>query len=250
MRSSNAPYPPTTHNKRTVLCRPLSARRPPGTFMMWNRWRKTHHLSFRCHRPWVDGAMLSMFVKHTIRGYLSFASPQDISPEKILRHLAAQFRRKNLPREYFICIFLSVLDLKTMDLTYTAAGFQDAPLVCRINGERLKLKSKGLFLSPAFPDRLLNLKEDSIHLSPGTTILFNTDGLTEQRINKGYYRDRLPDIFCPNSHLPPRQIAKIIREDFQALNGGSLQGEDDITFLILQRTRAPEEQNNKAGQRF
>ncbi len=188
----------------------------------------------------VDGAMLSMFVKHTIRGYLSFASPQDISPEKILRHLAAQFRRKNLPREYFICIFLSVLDLKTMDLTYTAAGFQDAPLVCRINGERLKLKSKGLFLSPAFPDRLLNLKEDSIHLSPGTTILFNTDGLTEQRINKGYYRDRLPDIFCPNSHLPPRQIAKIIREDFQALNGGSLQGEDDITFLILQRDPGPQ----------
>ncbi|NLJ33058.1 MAG: PAS domain S-box protein [Firmicutes bacterium] len=187
----------------------------------------------------VDGAMLSMFVKHTIRGYLSFAPAGDIRPEKILRHLSTQFQRKNLPREYFICIFLSVLNLKNMELTYTAAGFQDAPLVQLGNGEKLKLVSKGLFLSPTFSAGLLNLKEDSIRLTPGTTILFNTDGLTEQRVEGGYYGTRLPGIFYENSHLPPQLLKSVIQEDFRNHNGGSLQGDDDITFLILQLNPGP-----------
>ncbi|NMB36113.1 MAG: PAS domain S-box protein [Firmicutes bacterium] len=182
----------------------------------------------------ADGAMLSVFVKHTIKGYLSFAPEEGIRPEKILRYLSAQFHQKNLPPEYFICTFLAVLDLETKELTYTAAGFQDAPLVRLGNGKRLKLMSKGLFLSPAFPDELLNLQEKSIHLTPGTTVFFNTDGLTEQGAKNTYYGTRLPAVFYENCHLPPSLLAQTVCEDFRNFNGGSLQGNDDITFLILQ----------------
>ncbi|HHU76647.1 MAG TPA: SpoIIE family protein phosphatase, partial [Firmicutes bacterium] len=182
----------------------------------------------------VDGAILSVFVKHTIKGYLSFAQEKDILPGKILRYLSTQFRQKNLSEEYFICVFLASLDLETMELTYTAAGFQDAPLVRLGNGGRLRLTSKGLFLSPAFSEELLNLQEKKIRLTPGTTIFFNTDGLTEQGAHGVYYGTRLPDVFYEHSHLPPQLIAEIVREDFRKFNGGSLQGSDDITFLVLQ----------------
>ncbi|MGI5882187.1 MAG: PAS domain S-box protein, partial [Dethiobacteria bacterium] len=181
----------------------------------------------------VDGAMLSVFVKHTIKGYLSFSPGERIHPDKILRYLSVRFRQKSLPAEYFICIFLAVLDLETMELTYTAAGFQDTPLVRLGNGERLKLVSRGLFLSPAFSEELLNLQEKGIKLTPGTTIFFNTDGLTEQLAGGEYYGKRLPGVFYGHSHLPPQSIAEIIREDFRQFNGGSLQGRDDITFLVL-----------------
>ena len=182
----------------------------------------------------VDGAMLSVFVKHTIRGYLFFSPEEHIGPEKILRYLSAQFHQKNLSAEYFISIFLAVLDLETMVLTYTAAGFQDTPLVSLGSGKQLRLISKGLFLSPAFSDELLNLQESSLHLTPGTTILFNTDGLTEQGIKGVYYGTLLPTVFYRNSILPPELIVQTICEDFRSFNNGSLQGNDDITFLVMQ----------------
>ncbi|NLA27433.1 MAG: PAS domain S-box protein [Firmicutes bacterium] len=182
----------------------------------------------------VDGAMLSMFIKHTIKGYLTFSPEEKVRPEKILSHLSTQFRQKNLSEEYFICIFLAVLDLESMKLTYTAAGFQDTPLVSLGDGEKQSLISKGLFLSPAFPEELLNLQEESIQLTPGSTVLFNTDGLTQQIVRGVYYGKRLPAVFYENCHLPPQLLAQIVRNDFQMFNEGSLQSNDDITFLVLQ----------------
>lgn len=182
----------------------------------------------------VDGAMLSVFVKHTIKGYLYFSTDEDIGPEKILRYLSTQFHGKNLSADYFISIFLAVLDLETMVLTYTAAGFQDTPLVSMGSGEQTKLISKGLFLSPAFSDELLNLQENSMHLAPGTTIFFNTDGLTEQGMKGTYYGTRLPAVFYENSAFPPELIVRAVCEDFRKFNNGSLQGNDDITFLVMQ----------------
>ena len=187
----------------------------------------------------VDGAMLSVFVKHTIKGFLSFSPERDIRPEKILRHLSDQFLQKNLPPEYFICIFLAVLDLETRELVYTAAGFQDAPLAKMGNGRQLQLVSRGLFLSPAFSDELLNLQEEKIRLTPGTTIFFNTDGLTEHCVKGNYYGRRLPDVFYKNSHLPPELIKQAVCEDFRNFNNGTMQGHDDITFLILQLDPGP-----------
>lgn len=192
----------------------------------------------------VDGAMLSMFVKHTIKGYLTFSPEERVQPGEILRYLSAQFRQKSLSEEYFICIFLAVLDLETMELTYTAAGFQDMPLVSLGQGEQQRLVSKGLFLSSAFPEELLNLQEDSIYLTPGSTLFLNTDGLTEQAARGVHYGERLPGVFFENCHLPPQTIAQIVCDDFKFFNGGTLQSNDDITFLILQRDPNPKKEEH------
>lgn len=182
----------------------------------------------------LDGAMLSVFVKHTIRNYLSFSDAESITPSEILQHLMAKFREENYPREYFICIFLGVLNIKSMELTYTGAGFQDTPLLRRESGAEEKLISRGLFISSCFPFELMNFTENSISLSPGTTLFFHTDGLTEQGNSSSFYGERLPRVFYEHAHRPPQIISQQIREDFFSFNQGSLQGDDDITFLILQ----------------
>ncbi len=182
----------------------------------------------------VDGAMLSMFVKHTVTSYLAFTPENKVSPKSIVRYLSRRVQDENLPEEYFISIFVGVLDLKTMRLRYTAAGFQDTPLVSLGDGTRTKLVSKGLFLSTGFAPRLLSLREHSLLLSPGTSILFNTDGLTEQNARGVYYGTRLPTVFYENSHFPPSVQKHIVCEDFRAFNKGSVQGDDDVTFLVLQ----------------
>ncbi len=182
----------------------------------------------------LDGAMLSVFVKHTIKGYLSFMPEDSINPAEAIRYLAEQFTRENYPEEYFICIFLCVLDLETMELTYSGAGFQDRPLVRMNCGEHVRLSSKGLFISPNLPVEMLNYQDSRIHLTPGSTLLFNTDGLSEQASNGAYYMERLPAVFHQNAHLSPQLIVEAVCQDFKTFNQGSLQGDDDFSFLVLQ----------------
>ncbi len=45
--------------------------------------------------------------------------------------------------------------------------------------------------------------------------------------------DRFPDVFFQNAYLPAHLVAQAVIEDFRQFNNGSLQGKDDITFLVL-----------------
>ncbi len=182
----------------------------------------------------LEGALLSVFVKEAIGSYIALTDEEAMSPGMILRHLDRQYRRENYPEDYFICIFLVRLDLETLELTYSGAGFHNAPLVRLGAGNHIRLENQGLPISSTIPRELHEFHETSIQLSPGTTILFNTDGLTEQSINEVSYDDRLETVFQNNSHLPPLALVQAIKEDFKGFNRGFFQGSDDITFLVMQ----------------
>ena len=195
----------------------------------------------------LDGAMLNVFVKATINSYISL-KPEDIHPDKLLYHLDTQYRNQNYPEEYLICVFLAILDLETYKLSYTGAGFQTPVLVHlgddRIeendgSSNRLKLISKALPIMSVIPPELMDFQTEQICISPGTTLLFSTDGLPEQTVNGTLYYDRLAEVFYANTHLTPHLIAQAISEDFRQFNNGSLQGNDDITFLLLQIEAQP-----------
>ncbi len=182
----------------------------------------------------LDGAMFSLFIRHNVNNYVSLMSPTRISPANLLRYLVQQFKKENYPEELYFCIFINVLDLDSLELTYCGAGFHEMPLVQWENGERSELTARGIFVTSYLPEGMYSFQDDSIRLTPGTTILFTTDGLPEQLVEGVYYRERLAEVFYANAHLPPEQIVHAINEDFRRFNGGSLQGKDDITFLILQ----------------
>ncbi|MEW5920960.1 MAG: SpoIIE family protein phosphatase [Bacillota bacterium] len=181
----------------------------------------------------LDGAMLSFFIKEAINSYVAL-KPDDIQPRKVLEHLYQQYGRENYPDDYFIGIFMAVLNLDTKELSYTGAGFQNPPLLHLGNKERLALVSEGLPVATALSMELLDLQENRVILIPGSTVLFATDGIFEQTIGEKQYNDYLINTFYTNSHLPPENLVKAINEDFRRFNNDSLQGVDDITLLVLQ----------------
>ncbi len=181
----------------------------------------------------LEGALLSSFVKATIDSYVSL-KPNEIDPGNIMYHLNVQYRRENYPDDYFVCIILMVLDLNSMELTYTGAGFQDLPLVKIGNGKKMRLHAGGPPISSAIPEEIMDFTIGKIILSPGTTVLISTDGLTEQQAGEEQYNGRLEQVFYEHSHLPPEIIMNSIKEDFCRFNGGSMQGDDDITLGIIQ----------------
>ncbi len=190
----------------------------------------------------LDGAMLSVFVKEAIDSYASL-KPEDLCPGKVLHHLDRQYRRERFPEEYMICIFVAVLNLETMVLAYSGAGFQTSPLVQFADGERIKLSSKGLPILTAINPELNNFQVKRIRLAPGATILFSTDGLPELNNQGELYSGRLENIFFENAYLPPHLIVQEIKEDFYYFNEHSLHTPDDITFGLLQ-VNTSEEKNS------
>ncbi len=178
----------------------------------------------------MEGSMLSIFVKEAVNSFISL-KPEEIEPEKILVHLYNQYNKQGYPLDYFICIFLAVLDLKTCQFAYTGAGFQTPQLV-DTGRERFQLLSQGLPISSAVPREIIDLKSKTIQITRGTTILLTTDGLVEQASGDELYGERLEKVFYENSHLSTEALVSRINQDFLSFND-SLQGDDDITLCVI-----------------
>ena len=181
----------------------------------------------------LDNAILSAFVKEAVQGYITLKD-EELTPGKILQYLNLRYRSENFPEDYFIAIFLSVLDLDTLEFTYSCAGLHSPPLVRLTNFQYCELINPGPPISQVIPIELYSFEEKHIVLSSGSTILFNTDGLIEQSVQKEIYGSRVNFVFQENSHLSPEAIVQSITKDFSRFNNGSLQGDDDVTLLVIQ----------------
>lgn len=181
----------------------------------------------------LDGAMLTVFIKEAINSFLHLLGNEEIHPSSILNHLSNAYCKENFPYDYFICIFLGVLNKKTGTLTYVSAGFQPQPLHARSDGQREELPTGGLPISTVLKPHLLAFSEKKTEVPKGSSLLITTDGLTEETNNDTPYEQRLQEIFFSHAHLPPEMIIKTITQDFHEFTGSNI-GKDDITFLVLQ----------------
>lgn len=185
----------------------------------------------------LDGAMLTIFLRETINSFLMsrHKTHQPLCPKKLLNFLFYQYCQENFPEDYFISIFVGVLDFETKEFIYSSAGFQIAPLTISSDGNMEKLYSCGLPLSSAIEPSLLDFQLKSFFFDSDTTILITTDGLVEEVNNEDIYgEERLARVFSSVYNNPPELIVKEINADFYSF-AGTHQGNDDITFLVIQR---------------
>ncbi|MFW6025769.1 MAG: PP2C family protein-serine/threonine phosphatase, partial [Candidatus Woesearchaeota archaeon] len=64
----------------------------------------------------LDAAMMSSFIHHNIRDFLSLSQIDEIDTKSIIAFLMKRFAEEKFPQDYFICIFINILDLETMNL--------------------------------------------------------------------------------------------------------------------------------------
>ncbi len=214
-----------------------SARKVGGDF--YNVIQKDHLLVFYLSDVTghgLEGAIVSLFVKHTLNDYLALSPDSEITPANMLKYLAQQFAGENFPDDYFVCIFLAVLDLNTKELTYTGAGFHTPPLLCHREDGIRELVSEGLPISLAYASDLLDYRENTVTLKPESIVLCYTDGLPEQTIGRLKYHNRLRGVVSRCLGQSPEAVIDRIMLDFYAFNNQMCQCDDDITCLALQVT--------------
>lgn len=188
----------------------------------------------------LDSAMLSIFVKDTIRSFfrLKHIPGQVLSPKEIMHYFVEQYKKEGYPDEYLVCLFLSVFDLKTNELTYCNAGLHKCPLLVRDAENLTELNKAGLPISSAIDDKWLKYEDSSVQLFPGMTLFLMSDGLPEQRSNREFYEERLKTLIPEIYDMKSTHIIRRIHKDFTDFLGFE-KIKDDITLVVVKLLQAP-----------
>jgi len=132
----------------------------------------------------------------------------------------------------FVTAVYAVLDQHTGDLHYANAG-HNPPFWVKANGEIERLTRTGVALGAT---EMQTMSEQSIHLGPGESVLFYTDGLTEEFSSEGEIFGEAGLVDAIRS-VPASSAGAMLDAIETRLNTfmGSLPLADDMTMLAVRR---------------
>lgn len=184
----------------------------------------------------IDGAFINIFVRQKINRflYIERESLEQLNPKEILEFLAEEYKQENFPAEYFICLFVGVLNLKTNELIYSNAGIQVPPVI--INHKYCKnLTAGGLPISSSIDIDLLKYDMEKVDFPKSSTFVVTSDGMIEEfKQYEMYGIERFRNVINDYYYLPPSRLKEKIVAGVKSFLRGK-RNNDDHTFLIIQR---------------
>lgn len=197
----------------------------------------------------LSSSMINVFLQETVNSclrnpFVSSGKYGDIiNPGGIVDCVRENFKRLELPPDYFISLLVGVLDTKNASLKLCNAGIHFLPKLMR-EGEIIDLSSSGMPIT-SLEKADYNYDISTLEFQAGDTLFACTDGLIEQEIenveeeenNKStdiYGEERLKSILTQNAHRSPDEIIDKINGDLKKLQGNK-PVKDDISYIILQR---------------
>ena len=136
----------------------------------------------------------------------------------------------------FVTALYAVYDPAKGELAY-ANGGHNSPLIIHADGSSTLLPMTGGIALAVMPD--IQYQWNTVTLSPGDTVIFYTDGVTEamNAANEEFGTGRLFEIF---SAAPPKDSREATQAVFKAVRSfvGDTPQSDDITCLTLHRSKA------------
>lgn len=198
----------------------------------------------------VSSAIVMSMCRTLLREYCRHES----SPARILRK-ANDTLERNLPDDMFVTLFLAVLDLRTLSMTYANAG-QCYPLHFRKAGPAQGVRSAHVVAGedgrgrsggpqhevlaigglPLGFQRGVDYREAQVELSPSDILVLYTDGVTEVRLQDGRQLSVrglttiVRRLMMSDSPRLARDIYRAIGEEVPADGMG---GSDDFTLITL-----------------
>jgi serine phosphatase RsbU (regulator of sigma subunit)/anti-sigma regulatory factor (Ser/Thr protein kinase) len=181
-----------------------------------------------------DKGVPAALVMATVRTLIRAAAQRVVLPGQVLARanddLCAQ-----IPPGMFVTCFFAILDTASGRLRFANAG-QCAPNLCGPNGVE-ELRASGWPLG-MLPGRTYD--EGEITLTPGSTVICFSDGLTETHDPAGemFGTDRITATLAGMDNCAPLIPALLAVQ--QQFAGPSWEQEDDVTLISLTRLPEPE----------
>jgi sigma-B regulation protein RsbU (phosphoserine phosphatase) len=174
----------------------------------------------------IPGAMLMSNLQATLRASVwQFPEPAGVM-QRINNQIA-----NTTSSEKFATFFYGILDSKKLTFTFTNAG-HNYPIIKKRSGQYCYLSDGGLVIGVK-PDFEYN--QTKMKLSPGDTLVFYTDGITEA-LNpqvEEFGEQKLLDIIVQYPYRSAEQLRNYIYEEMIRFTQGESQY-DDLTLIVLQ----------------
>ena len=174
----------------------------------------------------VDAAVLTAFIKFTIRGI----ALRRRDPGFILQEFNRAFPRTVENPYLFVSMFVGILDTWTLRLDYASAG-HDIAFVRRSSGvEQLPVTGPILgVMEEPFDVR-------TVYLDDGDIVVLSTDGLTEARDGGGNFLDTAGAMeWIERAPADPAQLASFLIES--ARERSQYKMRDDVAVLAIRVAR-------------
>ena len=181
----------------------------------------------------VDAAVLTAFIKFTIRGI----GLRRRDPGAMLAEFNTAFAQTVENPYLFVSMFVGVLDTETLQLRYASAG-HDSAFLRRSSGV-----SQLAVTGPVLGVMEEPFETKTVYLEEGDTLVLATDGLTEARNRAGeqLHESGAMQLIEASSH-PPQLLADELVAQVRALGGNRTR--DDLAVLAI-RVHDPENHNGR-----
>lgn len=187
----------------------------------------------------VDAAVLTAFIKFTIRGI----ALRRRDPGFILQEFNRAFPRTVGNPYLFVSMFVGILDTWTLRLDYASAG-HDIAFVRRAAGvEQLAVTGPvlGVMEEP--------FEVKTLYLDDGDMVVLSTDGLTEARDNNGNFLETSGAMkWIAEEGNDPAQLATRLIERARARSNNTMRDDVAVLAIAVQRQSAlPKNRGSETG---
>jgi serine phosphatase RsbU (regulator of sigma subunit) len=158
------------------------------------------------------------------------------SPKEVLTKLNSLISR-TIDKKSFVTMFYAVLDYNLNKITYARAGHEPAVFLNNKNKDICLLKPGGLGLGLDKGDLFSKtIEECELHLFPGDTLLFYTDGVTDLKneTDSDFGIDRLLSTIKNTADNNSHGLLDNIFQELNLFRNNSSQY-DDITLITVRR---------------
>jgi len=168
------------------------------------------------------------------KGILQSHADETISPRLVLNKVNKLLYR-NIEKNSFVSMFYAVLDSEAKELTFARAGHNPGIIINQNDGSNQELRTDGIALGLE-EGSVFNrtLKEQSIRLIPGDTLVFYTDGFTEamNRFKEEFGEERFIQLISENRHLHAQELIDTIVSQIRSFSRNVAQ-HDDMTMVVV-----------------
>jgi serine phosphatase RsbU (regulator of sigma subunit) len=175
------------------------------------------------------GVSAAMFMALS-RSLLRAEASRTLSPQTVLQNVNRHLLDMNAAN-MFVTILYGVLDQVTHQFHYVRAG-HEPPLLIEQDGRLSRIPNSqgqpvGLFATPLLEEQILTL-------TPGQTILFYTDGVTDQLNQEDNFwgTGQLYKAVQSHQHEPAQVLCEQLFNEIYSYRGLSDQS-DDITLVVV-----------------
>lgn len=171
----------------------------------------------------VSASLIACLVRSSIRQSCDHYE----TPAEIL-FKANHYLVKDIPHGMFVTVFMAILDLQAMMLTYTNAGAPLPLLFRKHQAEPFELKVGGMPLGIMHP---VTYEQETLELDPEDLLLIYTDGVVEADAKGALLgQDGLTRLLQPMLTKTPNEIVQGIHEALVQYTGSERLG-DDVTLI-------------------